>query len=66
MITSFERRAAKAKWARDNPGKVRESNRKWRMGNERRLRLQAALRMRRFRAKTKRSSRPAAAPKDLA
>lgn len=48
---SAARRAYKAQWARNHPGSVQESNRKWRLGNADHIRRQARERMRRWRAK---------------
>src|SRR6266540_3602449 len=45
----------KRDWAIRNADKVREANRQWRLFNERRVRLQARDRMRRFRARIKRA-----------
>lgn len=50
-MKSWERTLSKLQWAANNPAKVRESNRRWRAGKERRLAQQAKLRMRKMRAR---------------
>jgi len=45
----FEARIRKLDWARRNPAKVREANRRYRLTNQSRIRAQTAERMRRLR-----------------
>jgi hypothetical protein len=57
---TWKERQQRRDWARHNPDKVRESNRKWRAGKEGILRYQARERMRRYRAALATSRNPAA------
>jgi len=54
-------REAKRQWAWGHPEKVREANHRWRAANETKVRLQARLRMQRFRARQRRAEQLAAA-----
>ena len=56
MTTTWSQREQKRKWARNHPEKVREANRLWRAGKEDKLRRQARLRMRRYRARIAKSN----------
>jgi len=53
MQTSWQTRLTKQEWARNNPEKIRESNRRWRAGREDKLRRQSRERTRRWRARHK-------------
>ena len=49
MSALWEVRMRKLDWARNNPDKVREANRLWRISNPRKAREQARARMARYR-----------------
>jgi len=51
MSLTWQQKQSRLDWARRNPDKIREANRKWRAGREHILRAQARERMRRLRAR---------------